>query len=183
MAMKTLSKNSHGFTLIEIIVTLLLVGILAAAASFGIVGVARGFAAAKENARMAQTAQVALLRMTRELMTLESIDAASASGITLTKTNASQVAIELVDTQILLDDDDDAADGEVLIDKVDSLTLVYTKYDDSSWTQGSDDIETLARIDIELALSRDDLDDPITFTTSINPRNNGTQNAPYRPAT
>lgn len=172
-------QKNKGFTLIEIIVTLVLVGILAAVAGFGIVEVARGYAAARENERMSQTARIALLRMSRELMELESVDSASTSGIAATNPDGHQVAFGLSGTEILLDDDTTASDGETLIDRVNSFQLGYTRFDGGNWTYGTDDVEDLARIDIQLTLSRTDGMDPVTFTTSVNPRNNGTENAPY----
>jgi prepilin-type N-terminal cleavage/methylation domain-containing protein len=167
----TVSRQPNlGFTLIEIIVTLVLLGILAAVAGFGIVEVTRGYATARENERMAQTARIALLRISREVMELESVDSATAAEIAVTKPDGTRVAIGLSGTQILLDNDGDAGGGEILIDHVDSFQLSYTDFDDGR----------LARIDVRLSLGLDYLENPIPpFETSINPRNNGTPNAPY----
>ena len=169
--MKTILKNSHGFTLIEIIVTLMLVGVLAAAAGFGMEFIAKGYVAARENARMAQTAQIALLRMSRELMALESINTAARTEIVITKANNDKVAIEFDGEQIKLDNDNDASDGNILIDHVTSFQLKYSYFDNG----------LLERIDIELKLKPDYLENPIDpFKISINPRNNDTKNAPYK---
>lgn len=167
--MQVFSANNKGFTLIEIIVTLMLVGILAAVAGFGIVQVARGYAAARENERMSQNTRIALLRMSRELMEFESVDNADTSEIAVTHPGGTQVAIGLSGTEILLDNDGDAEGGVPLIDHVDSFVLTYTNFSGGE----------LARIDIQLSLERDDLDNPVTFETSVNPRHNGIENAPY----
>lgn len=170
--------RNRGFTLIEVIVTLMLVSVLATVAGFGIVEVARGYASAKENARMAQTAQIALSRISRELMELQSVDSANASEIVVTILSGDQTAIGLSGTNILLDDDANIAGGEILIDEVELLEISYKDFDDNDW-EVTDDMDLLARIDIQLKLSHSNSEDPIAFTTSINPRNNGTYNAPY----
>ena len=170
-------RRIAGFTLIEIIVTLILVSILATAAGFGIVEVARGYASAKENARMAQAAQIGLQRISRELMDLESVDVAGNSAIVVT-TPSGQTAIGLFGTEIRLDDDATAADGEVLLDRAASFQISYTNLDDQPWT-GSMPSNQLGSIEIRLELSRNDGMNPVLFTTRISPRNNGTPNAPY----
>lgn len=169
-------RRNHGFTLIEIIVTLMLVSVLATVAGFGIVEVARSYASAKENARMAQTA---LFRISRELMELKSVDSANTSEIVVTAPNEDQTAIGFSKTNILLDDDANIAGGEILINGVSSFEISYKDFDDQDWVQGTNDVDQLARIDIRLELLPNDNMDPILFSTSINPRNSGTYNAPY----
>lgn len=169
--------HDRGFTLIEIIVTLMLVSVLATVAGFGIVEVARGYQAARENGRMAQTAQIALLRISRELMELESITSATVSAIAMTTPNGDR-AMGLFGTEIRLDEDTSPSDGEILIDGVAAFQISYEDSDNLPWT-GAMPVNQLAGISIQLDLSRNDGMDPITFTTRINPRNNGTPNAPY----
>lgn len=61
-------KRQRGFTLIEVIVVLTLVGLLAAMSGFGLVTVARGYLMASENAAVTQKAQLAMTRLGREIM-------------------------------------------------------------------------------------------------------------------
>lgn len=168
--------RNRGFTLIEVIVTLMLVSVLAAVAGFGIVEVARGYQAARENERMAQTARVALLRMGRELMELETVTNADASSVTIVTPNGT-LAMGYFDSEIRLDNDETAVDGDILVDRVDSFQLTYLDMDDAPWNDAMP-VEQLAVIDIQLNLARDDGIAPITFSTQINPRNNGILNAP-----
>ncbi|MBW1821185.1 MAG: prepilin-type N-terminal cleavage/methylation domain-containing protein [Deltaproteobacteria bacterium] len=53
-------RNETGFTLIEIVVSLVLVGMMAAIAGMGIVTGTKGYLLAKENSHMAQKAQLAM---------------------------------------------------------------------------------------------------------------------------
>jgi prepilin-type N-terminal cleavage/methylation domain-containing protein len=172
-------QRNSGFTLIEIIVSLMLVSLLATVAGFGLVEVARGYQAARENGRMAQAAQIALLRIGRELMELETVDNSNGSEIVVTRPGGNQTAMGLSGTDILVDDDATVAGGEILIRGVSSFEIGYKDLDDQDWVQGTDDMDQLARIDIRLELSRNDGMTAAPFTTSINPRNNGAPNAPY----
>lgn len=58
----------QGFTLIEMIVVLILVGILAAGAGLGIVTAVRGYLFSKDSAEISEKAQLAIARINRELL-------------------------------------------------------------------------------------------------------------------
>ena len=70
-------KKQAGFTLIEIIATLVIAGILTAVAGMGIVQVVRGYTTTRENARIAEQAQLAIARITKEIIELMDIPTAS----------------------------------------------------------------------------------------------------------
>jgi prepilin-type N-terminal cleavage/methylation domain-containing protein len=61
-------EKQNGFTLIELIAVLVLVGIMAAIAGFGIVAGVRGYLMGFENAQISQKAQLTMTRLTREIM-------------------------------------------------------------------------------------------------------------------
>jgi prepilin-type N-terminal cleavage/methylation domain-containing protein len=65
--------HATGFTLVEVIASLLIVGILGSIAGMGIVTGLRGYMQAKENGHLAQKAQIALTRINRELMELTDV--------------------------------------------------------------------------------------------------------------
>lgn len=75
---------SLGFTLIEVIVALVLLGLLAGLGLQGVESILRGYILGRENAAVAQKAQIALNRMTIELNFLDTTQAVSGSANSLT---------------------------------------------------------------------------------------------------
>ena len=73
--------NAKGFTLIETVVVLMLTGLLAAVAGVGIVTGARSFVDAREASELAQEAQLAMDRLTREIVELVDVPANSTSTL------------------------------------------------------------------------------------------------------
>ncbi len=81
--------NEKGFTLIELIVSMVLVGILAAIAGMGLVKITEGYVFAKQNAETFQKAQIAMARIVKELGAAEK---ASAAATAITTADADSVA-------------------------------------------------------------------------------------------
>lgn len=69
--------SNKGFTLIELIVTLILAGIIVAAVGMGIVHIVQGFLFTKENAAVLQKGQIALSRISLELKRAAGVSNAS----------------------------------------------------------------------------------------------------------
>lgn len=65
--MTDISKDIKGFTLIEVIVSLVILGVLAAVSTIAIFKIVEGYQLAKDNAHLTQKAQVALTRIAVEL--------------------------------------------------------------------------------------------------------------------
>lgn len=76
--------EERGFTLIEIIVTLLMVAILTSLSAVGVTRIVQGFFFSAGNAAMAQKAQNAMLRIRRELNPLSAVSAATDRSIAFT---------------------------------------------------------------------------------------------------
>jgi len=171
-------NKESGFTLIEIIVSLVLVGMMAAIAGMGIVTGTRGYLLAKENSHMAQKAQLAMARIQRELMELTDIAARQSDPAFIIYDNTSgrhAIAIDgttikmffnLGSTQTTLPGWDQS---DILVDNVHNFNLFY--YQGSNpW--GGVDINLLSAIRVDLVLGRSDgSGNTVTFSTTINPRN------------
>jgi len=170
-------NRESGFTLIEVIVSLVLVGMMAAIAGMGIVTGTKGYVLAKENSHMAQKAQIAMARIQRELMELTDIAATQNEPAFIVYDNTSgRHAIARDDTTVkmyfnlgsgAMSPPMDA--GDILVDNVNNFTLSYFQ-GTNVW--GGLDIQRLSTIKADLALDRSDgSGNTVTFTTTVNPRN------------
>ncbi len=171
-------RNESGFTLIEIIVSLVLVGMMAAIAGMGIVTGTKGYLLAKENSHMAQKAQLAMARIQRELMEFTDIAATHSNPDYIIYDNTSgRHAIAMDNTTIKMYNLTAGAtslpsdEGDILVDNVNNFTLSYHQDATHTWNFGND-INLLSAIKADLALDRSDgVGNAVTFTTTVNPRN------------
>lgn len=119
----TLQKmNEKGFTLIEIVVTLVLVAITAALAGMWIVSIANGYIFTKMNMETTQKAQLAMTRLMKEFHAISAVTAASANGITYTRPSGSSGTVSGTVTYSggLLQ-----INGNTLADQVSAFSLSY----------------------------------------------------------
>lgn len=165
--MKMLSKvkihlsNEKAFTLIEVIVSLVLVGILAAIAGMGLIKIAEGYVFAKQNAEATQKGQIAIARIVKELSAAEKataaatpITAAGAASVTYTRqespgsatftTNIIAFSGSTVTVKL------GAAAAVPLIDNVTALALTYLN---AAGANSAANLPNIRRIDISLALN------------------------------
>ena len=70
-------RSESGFTLIEAIVSLILVGIMAAVAGMGVIYIVQGFVFTRANAATLQKGQIAMSRITLELKNISLISSPS----------------------------------------------------------------------------------------------------------
>ena len=70
-----------GFTLIEVIATLLLVAILAVSVAISLLPMTQGLMQVRDNAAAAQKARLAMARLTRELTTISNVVSSGSGGI------------------------------------------------------------------------------------------------------
>lgn len=79
-----ISSPHWGFTLIEIIATLVLVGIMAALGSLGLERIVQGYTLSKDNAELAEKAQLAFSRMAIEFSHVDQNESQSGSTTSFT---------------------------------------------------------------------------------------------------
>ena len=170
-------NHISGFTLIEVIATLILVGIVGVFASFGVVNLTNGYIQSVSNNASSSKAAVALNRIYRELSTLDAISTAQQDSILFSR-EADDVEIALVGSAIRMRAGavPTVTTGPILIDNVDSFSLAYFQDDGSVWDD-TQNINQLARITVEFILSNNGT--PVTFRMTVNPIYNNTYNGPY----
>lgn len=192
-----LCKRQEGFTLLEIILSLILLGIVASIGGMGIVAAIESHEFSRANVHISQKAQVAMVRITRELMELtDVIDATDDSGTPginrfiiyerlMAGNNQSAVRFGLhyypgdshirlytdLDGGVTQLDESTIGQGDKLIDQVNDLNIELLKGEDA-WSPGTDDIDLLSTIRVTMVLKRPD--DPYkdqTFSTVVHMRN------------
>ncbi|MCK9196873.1 MAG: type II secretion system GspH family protein [Syntrophales bacterium] len=175
-------RSQSGFTLIEIIVTLILVGILASMGGMAIVQAVQGYMTVKENSVTTQKAQLAMSRITREIVEMVNIPStASNTALPLTGvSNCTGTAGTCVRTiglnsgavKIAFGDGTTLDQGDILINNVNAFSFTYWSGTTSTttWPAGSD--STLSAIDVNMQISQPN-GAILTFTTRVDPRNNG----------
>ena len=88
MKLKLKTASNSGFTLIEVIVSLVLVGVMAVVAGMGIVSATRAFIFAKDAAEISQKSQLAMNRLTKSITNWTSLTtspAPTSTSLTLTR--------------------------------------------------------------------------------------------------
>ena len=168
-------KKEAGFTLIEIIVSLILVGIMASVAGMGIVAGVKGYLFAKDNAAVSGKAQLAMSRLNRTFMEVLSITAASLTSVTYDRLSGGSRITETLSwaagAPIKITVQGDTLGGDTLVDHVSSLALTYQK-GAAPWVQ-TDDFNLLSTVGVTLKLTPPGGGNDVTFSTVITPRNNG----------
>ena len=124
-------SNEKAFTLIEVIVSLVLIGILAAVAGFGLVKITEGYVFSKKNAETVQKAQIAMARIVKELSAAEKAPAAATAITTADETSVTYTRQEPIGSNtfipytITLTGSTVQINGTTLVDNVTAFTLAY----------------------------------------------------------
>ena len=168
-------RQQAGFSLIETILVLLLLGIMAAVAAFGISKVVTGFMTSRGSVAIAGKGQLALLRLSREFRVITSVTSASATSITFVALHPPAVAsdppvaksytVAKSGNTITLND---GANNDILVDQVNSLTLAY--YDTYNGTSQTTWASSRRIIQMTIILNGPE-SSTLSFTTRIAPRN------------
>ena len=169
-----------GFTLIEIIISLVVAGILASIAGMGIVSAFSSYAVVRENVILSQKIQLAATRIQRELLELIDISFEDNAWpyIAYYSADGQPRAIAKVNDTIRLYNNvegpisavDLENNGDILTDSVESFTLNY--FQGSNDWNGAD-IRELSTIQFSLnLLRRDVVGSTVNVTTLVHLRNN-----------
>ncbi len=172
--MRKKSLNVKGFTLIEIIASLVILVIVGALVIISTIRITQGFVFTKKNAETSQKGHIALNRLTKEFTNIISVSSGSQTAINFTRTSSSMNGNDV--TQNIswtgISGDPLRLDGQKLVDNVNDFSLTY--YDDyvnltptlgTSW-----DEDTSKEIEITLSLVGANGNVP-TFTARVVPRN------------
>lgn len=177
-------KKETGFTLIEVVVTLVLLGIMAAIGAMMIVQAAQSYIMTKTSSELSQKAQLAADRMILEFEDISAISSASASAVCYTLRHYDAATGATSDVNRCVGQDGSqikigttVATGSALADNVSTLQLNYYRIDDSlagngTWAAASP-VSDLQTIKISVTLNRTDIvGGTYTCTTFFNVRRN-----------
>lgn len=177
-------NNEQGFTLIESITSLVLVGILVTVAGMAIVRGMDGYVFARENTVLSQKSRLVMARIGREIRELSEIDANNSddSCIRYKVETVSPFfrAIGLNNENLRLNVSS-AADcdcpstggpGDLLADRVGSFTIGYEDQDGATASTPPANLSDLRAVKVNFTLNRADNHPNNAFGITINPRNN-----------
>ncbi|MFZ0132126.1 MAG: prepilin-type N-terminal cleavage/methylation domain-containing protein [Desulfobacterales bacterium] len=183
----TVCGQRAGFTLVEVVASLLIVGILGAIAGMGLVTGLRGYMQAKENGHLAQKAQIAMARIKRELMEItDVIDGADGTDPWVLFDNPmgrqalrKHGNILQLGSQEPTKVDLDGVVWDTLIDQIDqedqekNFRIAY-RSGSGDWDIGND-IDLLSTIDVTFVLRREEgragKEGTVPFNTTVSLRN------------
>jgi len=106
--MKKIYNNIHGFTLLEIIVSIVVMIIISVIAGVGMVEISKGYVFTKKNALITQQGQIAMARLKKEFSNIKTVTSGTATSITFTRSaDGSQHTISWAggSSPLLLDSD------------------------------------------------------------------------------
>ncbi len=177
-------RNKAGFTLIEIMVSLVLVGLIASVAGTSVLMGLRGYLNTRENDVITQKAQLAMNRINREFIELSAVKDDTESCIVYESPYGWR-AIKMVEVEgkktirlFFIDATVNSCGsltvGDTLVDGVSSFAIRYnpdTTGTTSLWSK-SQDIRNLYALSVQMALNRPETGGWVPFSTTVSPRNN-----------
>jgi prepilin-type N-terminal cleavage/methylation domain-containing protein len=199
--MKIMKKSSAGFTLIEVIASLVLMGIAGVVAAMGLVQGVKLYAMTRTSSETVQQAEYALNRIKLEFMNMDTVIAAGPESIQFTSNrttgHAGTYTIARTGNNITIDNGTGAQNLLTLVGTGGAF-LTYLDNSGAAWVttegfgRGNSQCSnpainpslshccasSLHDITINLIIVRSDGGGNLTLTTSVNPRGNECTDAP-----
>jgi prepilin-type N-terminal cleavage/methylation domain-containing protein len=176
-------KNKNGFTLIEVIIVMILIGIVSIGLSGIIIFAINDYIFGRDAGQLSQRAQLALARIDKELIEATAITTASNNQITYTSSAGdTYILLRNGSNQITLNRN--GAGEKILIDGLTANNggnpfLTFSQTGGGAWAPPpANTFDQLARIQVWITLDILNATNHLDFLTSINPRSNGLLNAP-----
>ncbi|MCG6551383.1 MAG: prepilin-type N-terminal cleavage/methylation domain-containing protein [Candidatus Magnetominusculus sp. LBB02] len=164
MNKKLIIASDKGFSLIEVIASLVILGIIAVMGAYGIVTFTSGSVYQSINAETQQKALFAMNRMEKELIVVQSVTSASATSISFNSlkksTTPSAHTVTLSGSTITID-------GDTLVDLVSGFALSYSDTYNGTFSSTWSSTNKIIQYSITLT---DGNGHATTFTNRVVPR-------------
>jgi len=117
------SSNRNGFTLLEIIISVVVMSIIAVIVGVGFIEIAKGYTFSRNNAIATQQAQIAMARLKKEISNIRSVVSGTATATSITFTRSSDGSSHTIScaggsSPLFID-------GDILVGPVYSFNLTY----------------------------------------------------------
>ena len=161
------NKMAHGFTMIEVIASIVLVGILAVLTSISLANIFEGYLFTKDNADTTMKAQIALTRLVKEFSSIDEISNGTNTSLTY-KYYKNGVSEPRTVTWSGIDNAPLLLGGNILADNINDFELSYhnsySDVGDNTWNGTEKMIGITLKINGALNIAS-------TFTIRVSPRN------------
>jgi prepilin-type N-terminal cleavage/methylation domain-containing protein len=162
----TEKQPASGFTLLEVIITLVLVGIISLFAVAAVLSAVQGFMQVRNNAETAQKVHVAMNRMSRDLLVASNIVSGASETITFDTVLPSGAAVRQT---LAFANGIVTLKGKTLLDEVVNFNMSYIRYNSAGTELNESSYSTNSR-GVQIRLQRGQgVNTP--YTNRIFPRN------------
>lgn len=172
-------KKTHGFSLIELIAVIVIMGIIGLGASLFLSYAVKGFVIAHANSEIYQKSNIALERLSREMKHMDEIYQFTNTSILFQRDGDTYGVAKVSDTiQISRNSGiPGPSGGSVLVDNVNTFSIFLEQADGSSWSVPiNNDLTGLSNVRISLTINIEGT--TRNFTIEMNPVFNNMVNGP-----